>query len=502
MANLDSASYVVKYNDSGAGLFKDNTNKEIIPSRARDLVQDTSDSYLNKTDNFIDEDSFASDSATKVPSQQSTKAFILAQILANTNSINWKTSVKAATTANITLSGAQTIDGISCIATDRVLVKNQSTASQNGIYVVAAGAWTRATDMDVTSEFQNAVVSVDQGTTNADTSWRQTTDNVTVGSSSVVWAAFLSSVVYSATAAGTNTYTATLSPAITSYSTFQSYLIRFTNANSGASTLNLNALGAKTIVKNGSTALASADISAGQIYMIVYDGTNMQILGKITSSTGIGGSTGSTNEGVLVADGTGGSTVKASPVLINGDGDVTIGSTGSATPATITVQSASTNANLELQPKGTGRVAMFSSATIQRIDSNTNSDVSMLNINRQTSGTPATGIGARIDFDIETGVGNTENAANIIVSMTDVSSGSEDSKMEFQTQDAGGSATTKLLLNGNGLTVTGKFYLSALNTAPANASDTGTTGEIRIDANHIYICTASNTWKRVAIATW
>jgi hypothetical protein len=47
-----------------------------------------------------------------------------------------------------------------------------------------------------------------------------------------------------------------------------------------------------------------------------------------------------------------------------------------------------------------------------------------------------------------------------------------------------------------------QFKLVDLNTAPANASDTGTKGEIRIDANHIYICTATNTWKRVAIATW
>jgi len=47
-----------------------------------------------------------------------------------------------------------------------------------------------------------------------------------------------------------------------------------------------------------------------------------------------------------------------------------------------------------------------------------------------------------------------------------------------------------------------QYNLSALNTAPATAAATGTLGEIRIDANHIYVCTATNTWKRVAIATW
>lgn len=53
-----------------------------------------------------------------------------------------------------------------------------------------------------------------------------------------------------------------------------------------------------------------------------------------------------------------------------------------------------------------------------------------------------------------------------------------------------------------GAVISTQYRLSALNTAPANASATGTTGEIRIDANYIYICTATNTWKRVAISTW
>lgn len=53
-----------------------------------------------------------------------------------------------------------------------------------------------------------------------------------------------------------------------------------------------------------------------------------------------------------------------------------------------------------------------------------------------------------------------------------------------------------------GTTTAVKYKLSALNTAPSSASDTGTTGEIRIDADYIFICVATNTWKRVAISTW
>lgn len=66
-------------------------------------------------------------------------------------------AVKAATTANITLSGAQTIDSVSCIAGDRVGVINQTTSADNGIYDVAAGAWTRATDADTAAELPAGV---------------------------------------------------------------------------------------------------------------------------------------------------------------------------------------------------------------------------------------------------------------------------------------------------------------------------------------------------------
>lgn len=101
-----------------------------------------------------------------------------------------KDDVDAATTANITLSGTQTIDGIALIVGNRVLVKDQSDATQNGIYIVASGTWSRATDANVNTELQGAMVSVKQGTANADTTWRQTTDNITLGSSNIVWVQF------------------------------------------------------------------------------------------------------------------------------------------------------------------------------------------------------------------------------------------------------------------------------------------------------------------------
>lgn len=105
------------------------------------------------------------------------------------NGLSWKDAVRAATTANITLSAPQTIDGVSVIAGDRVLVKNQTTTSENGIYVVGAGAWTRATDFDAAGEADAAATYVMQGTTLADTVWTVTTDPpITIGTTGLTWA--------------------------------------------------------------------------------------------------------------------------------------------------------------------------------------------------------------------------------------------------------------------------------------------------------------------------
>jgi len=106
------------------------------------------------------------------------------------NPATWKNSVRAGTTANVTLSGEQTIDGVSVVANDRVLVKNQDTASENGIYVAASGAWTRATDADESAEMvANMTCVINEGTTLADTLWHLTTNNpVTLGTTELTFA--------------------------------------------------------------------------------------------------------------------------------------------------------------------------------------------------------------------------------------------------------------------------------------------------------------------------
>lgn len=103
-----------------------------------------------------------------------------------------KQSVRVATTENITLSGTQTIDGVSVTDGDRVLVKNQSTGSENGIYVVAAGSWSRASDADSGSEVTAGLFTfVSEGSVNSDSGWVLTTNDViTLGTTSLVFVQF------------------------------------------------------------------------------------------------------------------------------------------------------------------------------------------------------------------------------------------------------------------------------------------------------------------------
>lgn len=104
-----------------------------------------------------------------------------------------KGTVRAATAAAGTLAtsfaNGQVIDGVTLATGDRILIKNQSTQSENGVYTVnATGAPTRATDMDTWAEVPGAWVTVQEGTANADTTWLSTSNQGgTLGSTSITW---------------------------------------------------------------------------------------------------------------------------------------------------------------------------------------------------------------------------------------------------------------------------------------------------------------------------
>jgi hypothetical protein len=104
---------------------------------------------------------------------------------------SWKTAVAVASTINIvSLSTLQTIDSVGISIGDRLLIKDQSSPVDNGIYIAATGSWTRSQDMDTGQSVSGAVTFVQKGATQADTSWSVTSDPATVGSTSIVWAQF------------------------------------------------------------------------------------------------------------------------------------------------------------------------------------------------------------------------------------------------------------------------------------------------------------------------
>ncbi len=110
-----------------------------------------------------------------------------------------RTGVQVASTANIgSLSGEQTIDGV-LTSSSRILVKNQSAPAANGIYVTAAGAWSRATDSDTAAELKvGYYYFVSLGTTQGATGWTIQTAPTTLGVDPVVFGQFSASTTYTA----------------------------------------------------------------------------------------------------------------------------------------------------------------------------------------------------------------------------------------------------------------------------------------------------------------
>ncbi|MFV3413228.1 phage tail protein [Pseudomonas nitroreducens] len=110
-----------------------------------------------------------------------TREYVDNSIVTALNRLDYKQSVRAATTASVTLSGLQTVDGVALAPGDRVLVKNQTNAVDNGLYVVATGAWKRATDADENSEVTPGLtVTVESGTAQTDSVWQLVTDGAIV----------------------------------------------------------------------------------------------------------------------------------------------------------------------------------------------------------------------------------------------------------------------------------------------------------------------------------
>ncbi|VVP36717.1 phage tail protein [Pseudomonas fluorescens] len=120
---------------------------------------------------------------------KATRAWVTGFVADELAKLDAKQSVRVATTTNIILTGAQTIDGIAVVAGDRVLVKNQALPKDNGLYVVANEVWGRAKDADSNLKVTSGlIVSVEQGTSQSDTIWQLVTDGaITLGNTALVF---------------------------------------------------------------------------------------------------------------------------------------------------------------------------------------------------------------------------------------------------------------------------------------------------------------------------
>jgi hypothetical protein len=250
--------------------------------------------------------------------------------------LNVKTAVLWGTTGNILLTGLTTQAGGEWTGTltagDRILVKNQLTAAENGIYAASALGWTRTTDADTWNELVSAFVFVEDGATLGDTGWVCTVNpGGTLGVTAVTWSQF----------SGAGTYTAGTGLTLSGSQFSISNTTVTASSYGGAATVptyTVNAQGQLTAAANVSIAIAASQITSGTL-PTTYGGTGLSSFtagdlpyyssGTALSKLGIGTST-----YILTSSGT-------APQYTN-PASITVGSATTATTAT----SATTATNL------------------------------------------------------------------------------------------------------------------------------------------------------------
>lgn len=136
-------------------------------------------------------------------------------------------------------------------------------------------------------------------------------------------------------------------------------------------------------------------------------------------------------------------------------------------------------------------------------DNATNTPSTAVVLQHTSSAVVAPGIGVRLDFECQTSSSNNEIGARIEAVATNVTSGTEAFDLIIKLMTGGALPTEAAKLTSAGvLSITGDRMIVADTHTPASANDPGTAGTICWDSNYIYVCVATDTWKRVGIGTW
>jgi len=283
------------------------------------------------------------------PTDLANKSYVDAYI----QGLSFKQPAQVATTANITLSGLQTIDGYTTLVGDRVLVKNQSSQANNGIYVAASGAWVRSSDANTYAELVAAFLFVENGTTQSGSAWVSTIpQNGTLGTTPITFSQFSNTSVYTA---GTGL-------------TLSSYQFSITNtavtpgsygSASSVGTFTVNAQGQLTSAGSTAISIAPSQINAA-IPNSSLANSSITVNGTSISLGGSGSITASAPYALTIGTGLSGSSY-------NGSSAVTIANTGvlsfsagttGLTPSSATTGGVTLGGTLNVANGGTGATTL------------------------------------------------------------------------------------------------------------------------------------------------
>ena len=268
--------------------------------------------------------------------------------------LSFKAPAQVATTANITLSGLQTIDGYTTLVGDRVLVKNQTTQQNNGIYLASASAWTRSSDAATYAELVAAFLFIENGTSQTGSAWVSTIpQNGTLGVTPITFTQFSNTATYTAgTGLTLSNYQFSITPVGTAgtYGSASNVPVFVTNASGQVTSVTntsisiapsqINATIPNSGLTNSSITVNGSAISLGGFATVTANTTNALTIGTGLSGTSFNGSSAVT---VAIAN----TAVSAGSYTL---GNFTVNAQGQLTAASSTSTTGSGNVVLATSP--------------------------------------------------------------------------------------------------------------------------------------------------------